>query len=63
MSLGALSREAHEVLAIAMKRPGAEPNGGEDPVVIKSLMTYRTASPKQVASGRSCGDSLGAGFD
>ena len=35
MSLGALSREAHEVLAIAMNRIGGKSNsgeGGEDPV-------------------------------
>ncbi len=40
MSLGALSREAHEVLAIAMNRLGAKSNsgeGGEDPVRYKVL--------------------------
>jgi glutamate synthase (ferredoxin) len=40
MSLGALSREAHEVLAIAMNRIGAKSNsgeGGEDPVRYKVL--------------------------
>jgi len=40
MSLGALSREAHEVLAIAMNRIGAISNsgeGGEDPVRYKVL--------------------------
>jgi glutamate synthase (ferredoxin) len=40
MSLGALSREAHEVLAIAMNRLGAKSNsgeGGEDPVRFKVL--------------------------
>jgi glutamate synthase (ferredoxin) len=40
MSLGALSREAHEVLAIAMNRMGAKSNsgeGGEDPVRFKML--------------------------
>ena len=40
MSLGALSREAHEVLAIAMNRMGAKSNsgeGGEDPVRFKVL--------------------------
>ena len=34
MSLGALSREAHEVLAVAMNRIGGKSNsgeGGEDP--------------------------------
>ena len=40
MSLGALSREAHEVLAIAMNRIGAKSNsgeGGEDPVRYKTI--------------------------
>lgn len=40
MSLGALSREAHEVLAIAMNRMGAKSNsgeGGEDSVRFKVL--------------------------
>jgi glutamate synthase (ferredoxin) len=40
MSLGALSRESHEVLAIAMNRLGAKSNsgeGGEDPVRYKIL--------------------------
>lgn len=40
MSLGALSREAHEVLAIAMNRIGGKSNsgeGGEDPVRFKPL--------------------------
>ncbi len=40
MSLGALSREAHETLAIAMNRMGAKSNsgeGGEDPVRFKIL--------------------------
>jgi len=35
MSLGALSREAHETLAVAMNRIGGKSNsgeGGEDPV-------------------------------
>ena len=40
MSLGALSREAHETLAIAMNRIGGKSNsgeGGEDPVRYKAL--------------------------
>jgi glutamate synthase (ferredoxin) len=40
MSLGALSREAHETLAIAMNRLGGKSNsgeGGEDPVRYKVL--------------------------
>ena len=35
MSLGALSREAHEILAISMNRIGGKSNsgeGGEDPM-------------------------------
>ena len=52
MSLGALSPEAHEALAIAMNRIGARSNsgeGGEDPVRYKS---ERVSKIKQVASGR-----------
>ncbi|OKH22777.1 glutamate synthase subunit alpha [Hydrococcus rivularis NIES-593] len=40
MSLGALSREAHEILAIAMNRLGGKSNsgeGGEDPIRFKIL--------------------------
>jgi glutamate synthase (NADPH) large chain len=52
MSLGALSPEAHEALAIAMNRLGARSNsgeGGEDPERYKS---ERNSKIKQVASGR-----------
>jgi glutamate synthase (NADPH/NADH) large chain/glutamate synthase (ferredoxin) len=38
MSLGSLSREAHETLAIAMNRIGGRSNtgeGGEDPVALR----------------------------
>ena len=52
MSLGALSPEAHEALAIAMNRLGARSNsgeGGEDPARYGS---ERTSKIKQVASGR-----------
>jgi glutamate synthase (NADPH) large chain len=52
MSLGALSPEAHEALAIAMNRIGARSNsgeGGEDPA---RHGTERTSKIKQVASGR-----------
>jgi len=52
MSLGALSPEAHEALAIAMNRLGARSNsgeGGEDP----ARLSHRAHSKiKQVASGR-----------
>ncbi len=52
MSLGALSPEAHEALAIAMNRIGARSNsgeGGEDPA---RYGTERRSKIKQVASGR-----------
>ncbi|MDR3387174.1 MAG: glutamate synthase large subunit [Rudaea sp.] len=52
MSLGALSPEAHESLAIAMNRLGARSNsgeGGEDPARYGS---ERMSKIKQVASGR-----------
>jgi glutamate synthase (NADPH) large chain len=52
MSLGALSPEAHEALAIAMNRLGGRSNsgeGGEDPV---RYGTERSSKIKQVASGR-----------
>jgi glutamate synthase (NADPH/NADH) large chain len=52
MSLGALSPEAHEALAIAMNRIGARSNsgeGGEDPARHGS---ERMSKIKQIASGR-----------
>jgi glutamate synthase domain-containing protein 2/glutamate synthase domain-containing protein 1/glutamate synthase domain-containing protein 3 len=52
MSLGSLSPEAHESLAIALNRVGGRSNsgeGGEDPA---RLGTERTSAIKQVASGR-----------
>ncbi|MEJ1963002.1 MAG: glutamate synthase large subunit [Gammaproteobacteria bacterium] len=52
MSLGALSPEAHEALAIAMNRLGARSNsgeGGEDP---SRYRTEKNSKIKQVASGR-----------
>lgn len=52
MSLGALSPEAHEALAIAMNELGGRSNsgeGGEDP---KRYGTKRRSKIKQVASGR-----------
>ena len=57
MSLGALSREAHETLAIAMNRLGAKSNtgeGGEDPARFKpdDNGDLRRSAIKQVASGR-----------
>jgi glutamate synthase domain-containing protein 2/glutamate synthase domain-containing protein 1/glutamate synthase domain-containing protein 3 len=57
MSLGALSREAHETLAIAMNRLGAKSNtgeGGEDPAryAPDENGDLRRSAIKQVASGR-----------
>jgi glutamate synthase domain-containing protein 2/glutamate synthase domain-containing protein 1/glutamate synthase domain-containing protein 3 len=57
MSLGSLSREAHETLAIAMNRLGAKSNtgeGGEDPArfVPDENGDLRRSAIKQVASGR-----------
>ena len=52
MSLGALSPEAHEALAIAMNRLGGRSNsgeGGEDPIRYRS---EKTSKIKQIASGR-----------
>ena len=52
MSLGALSPEAHEALAVAMNRLGGRSNsgeGGEDP---ERYGTEKTSKIKQVASGR-----------
>src|SRR5690242_3614637 len=52
MSLGSLSREAHETLAVAMNRLGGRSNtgeGGEDPV---RFGDERRSKIKQVASGR-----------
>ncbi len=52
MSIGALSAEAHEALAIAMNRIGGRSNsgeGGEDP---RRFGTERNSKIKQVASGR-----------
>jgi glutamate synthase domain-containing protein 2/glutamate synthase domain-containing protein 1/glutamate synthase domain-containing protein 3 len=57
MSLGSLSREAHETLAIAMNRLGGRSNtgeGGEDPVRYTPDPNgdSRRSAIKQVASGR-----------
>jgi len=52
MSIGALSSEAHESLAIAMNRLGGRSNsgeGGEDP---SRFNTERNSKIKQIASGR-----------
>ncbi|MRG85103.1 glutamate synthase large subunit [Salinibacillus xinjiangensis] len=57
MSYGALSQEAHEVLAIAMNRIGGKSNsgeGGEDPnrFTPDENGDFRRSAIKQVASGR-----------
>ncbi len=57
MSLGSISREAHETLAIAMNRIGGRSNtgeGGEDPVRFTPDPNgdTRNSAIKQVASGR-----------
>ncbi len=57
MSLGSISREAHETLAIAMNRMGGKSNtgeGGEDPVRYQPDANgdLRRSAIKQVASGR-----------
>ncbi|MCO6449359.1 MAG: glutamate synthase large subunit [Caldilineales bacterium] len=52
MSMGALSEEAHETLAVAMNRIGGRSNsgeGGEDPA---RLRDERNSAVKQIASGR-----------
>ncbi|HYT27363.1 MAG TPA: glutamate synthase-related protein, partial [Actinomycetota bacterium] len=52
MSLGSLSPEAHQTLAIALNRVGGRSNsgeGGEDPA---RFGTQRSSAIKQVASGR-----------
>ena len=57
MSLGSISREAHETLAIAMNRLGGRSNtgeGGEDPARFTPDPNgdRRRSAIKQVASGR-----------
>ncbi|HEX4110492.1 MAG TPA: glutamate synthase large subunit [Solirubrobacteraceae bacterium] len=57
MSLGSISRQAHETLAIAMNRIGGRSNtgeGGEDPVRFRPDPNgdRRRSAIKQVASGR-----------
>ena len=57
MSLGSISTESHESLAIAMNRLGGKSNtgeGGEDPIRFKAIdkETSKRSAIKQVASGR-----------
>lgn len=52
MSIGALSPEAHEALAVAMNQIGGKSNsgeGGEDP---RRFATLKNSKIKQIASGR-----------
>ncbi len=52
MSLGALSPEAHETLAIAMTRLGALSNSGEGGEETRRLQEEGNSGIKQIASGR-----------
>jgi len=57
MSLGSISTEAHESLALAMNKLGGKSNtgeGGEDPIRFKTLEdgSSKRSAIKQVASGR-----------
>ncbi|MCF6294034.1 MAG: glutamate synthase large subunit, partial [Robiginitomaculum sp.] len=52
MSLGALSPEAHEALAIAMNRLGGRSNSGEGGEAIERYGTEKVSKIKQIASGR-----------
>jgi len=52
MSIGALSPEAHEALAIGMNRLGGNSNSGEGGEDQARFNTERTSKIKQVASGR-----------
>ena len=52
MSLGALSPEAHEALAIAMNKLGGRSNSGEGGEDKKRYNSNKTSKIKQVASGR-----------
>ena len=52
MSLGSISPEAHETIAIAMNRIGAQSNSGEGGEDKDRFGTERVSKIKQVASGR-----------
>ncbi len=52
MSIGALSPEAHEALAIAMNRLGGYSNSGEGGEDERRFGTVKTSRIKQIASGR-----------
>jgi len=52
MSIGALSPEAHEALAIAMNRLGGSSNSGEGGEDSRRFGTVKNSRIKQIASGR-----------
>ena len=52
MSFGALSREAHEAMAVAMNRIGGKAGSGEGGEQVERFGTEAENSMKQVASGR-----------
>lgn len=52
MSIGALSPEAHEALAVAMNRLGGYSNSGEGGEDVRRYGTEKVSRIKQVASGR-----------
>ncbi|WP_031347777.1 glutamate synthase large subunit [Sulfurimonas hongkongensis] len=52
MSLGSISPEAHETIAMAMNRIGAQSNSGEGGEDVSRFESYRNSKIKQVASGR-----------
>lgn len=52
MSLGSISPEAHETIAMAMNRMGAQSNSGEGGEDVERFGTERRSKIKQVASGR-----------
>jgi glutamate synthase (NADPH/NADH) large chain len=52
MSMGSISQEAHETLAVAMNKIGAKSNSGEGGEAKERLNSDRNSKIKQVASGR-----------
>ena len=52
MSMGSISQEAHETLAVAMNKIGAKSNSGEGGESPKRYGTELNSSIKQIASGR-----------
>lgn len=52
MSYGALSKESHEALAVAMNQIGGRSNSGEGGEDVERFPTNRRSAIKQIASGR-----------